>query len=134
MTTGAEVGPPERGRFDAGDGIRGVAALMVIVFHIAFWSARFTAGTAVYGRIPAEIIGHLDLSVYMFFALSGYLITRAFIGNFVYGRPLPRLGDYALGRFLRIVPAFWVVFTLMLIRHGTLGTGALGVASVYLFG
>jgi peptidoglycan/LPS O-acetylase OafA/YrhL len=106
----------------------------VVVFHVAFYSARQSASfRAAYGAVPAAVITHLDLSVFLFFVLSGYLIPRPFVAAFIADRPMPALGDYAIARILRIVPAFWVVFTLLLLRHGSFGTGPLGIASVYLF-
>ena len=53
--------------------------------------------------------------VYLFFALSGYLIGRPFIRAFVEGTPYPSPGRYLKHRFLRIVPAYWVVLTICLI-------------------
>ncbi len=128
------MGPEGFGRFGAGDGIRGAAALAVVAYHVAFYSARQSASfKAAYGAVGSAVLSHLDLSVYLFFVLSGYLIPRPFVRAFVAGRPMPAFGDYALARILRIVPAFWVVFTLLLLRHGDFGTGPLGIASVYLF-
>ncbi|MEA2473576.1 MAG: hypothetical protein QOE06_1491, partial [Thermoleophilaceae bacterium] len=74
-----------------------------------------------------------NLGLFIFFVLSGYLIARPFIRAFVAGEPLPDLPRFFRNRILRIVPAFWLVFTVVLIRHGSLDSTTGQIASVYLF-
>jgi peptidoglycan/LPS O-acetylase OafA/YrhL len=56
------------------------------------------------------VLGEMGVSV--FFALSGYLISKPFIEALAAGRPLPELLPYALRRAARIFPAYWVFFGL----------------------
>lgn len=133
--------PAAGGRFIAGDPLRAIAALSVVLFHVAFlalWFRGVHVGVpeiefpAAYGS-NAEALAYLNVGLSVFFVLSGYLIARPFVRAFVAGEPVPALARYARNRLLRIVPAFWIVFTILLIRHGADGSSVGQVASVYLF-
>lgn len=122
------------GRFAVGDPLRAVAALSVLVYHVAFTSLLLTGGVRasgqfeeVYGRWPGRVLGNLDLGLFLFFVLSGYLLTRPFVA----GRP--DLRRYVRNRILRIVPAFWVVALATLIYFGPRGATAWEVLSVPAF-
>jgi peptidoglycan/LPS O-acetylase OafA/YrhL len=83
------------------DGVRAIAALLVLVFHaVGFWAR----GSGEHAAIR-PFVGRLDVGVAVFFLLSGYLLY----GPFVRGRI--RIGAYAWRRALRIVPAYWVALT-----------------------
>ena len=73
------------------------------------------------------------LALVLFFAFSGYLIGRPFVFAVVRGEPMPRLSSYARNRFLRIVPAFWFVFTVLVIVYGTRGASVWEILSAYSF-
>jgi peptidoglycan/LPS O-acetylase OafA/YrhL len=72
--------------------------------------------------------------VSVFFVLSGYLIARPFVRAIVEGEPLPRVRNYLVNRALRILPAYWVVLTAMLLIYDAHGSSAQGVVATYLFG
>lgn len=125
--------------FAAGDGLRAVAALGVFVFHAAFFVA-FVHRAGIIGEFGdglGRILGNLDAGVYIFFALSGYLLTRPFARAAVLREKAPRWKDYARRRVLRIVPAFWVAVTITLLVRGLGGsspgelTAVFGFAQVY---
>jgi peptidoglycan/LPS O-acetylase OafA/YrhL len=61
------------GRIPVLDGIRGVAILMVMVFH--FWLFGTTTGTTLWERIYSSVAGMGWIGVDLFFVLSGFLIT-----------------------------------------------------------
>ncbi|HEX4622819.1 MAG TPA: hypothetical protein VH231_00060 [Solirubrobacteraceae bacterium] len=69
------------GRFGAGDGLRALAALAVVGFHAAVIASAAAPGHAS-GPVWA-VASHLDLGLYVFFALSGYLIARPFARSLV---------------------------------------------------
>jgi acetyltransferase len=130
------------GRFIAGDPLRAVAAISIMVLHAGVFSAFYRTGRFGYAEevlpsvLPSALgqsVAFLQVGLYIFFALSGYLIARPFIRAFVAGDPMPSISNYARNRLLRIVPGFWLIFTLALLVAGTLGTSAADVASVYLF-
>ena len=96
---------PAGGRLDALDGLRGLAALGIVLLHV--W--MFDHGDA--GRPPKGpadlVIGELRLGVPLFFVLSGFLVFRPWAAAALDGRPAPRPGRYVLRRAARIVPAYW---------------------------
>jgi peptidoglycan/LPS O-acetylase OafA/YrhL len=75
----------------------------------------------------------LNAGLFVFFALSGYLLARPFAQALVGARRMPSIARYARARMLRIVPAFWVVFTATVLVHGTYAASPLDLASVYGF-
>jgi peptidoglycan/LPS O-acetylase OafA/YrhL len=86
-----------RGDRDAAlDGLRALAALMVMFYHCAvqFWFP------------PLVVPGFCG--VHLFFVLSGYLIARPFLARLITGQPLPSWRRYAVRRFVRIYPAYFV--------------------------
>jgi peptidoglycan/LPS O-acetylase OafA/YrhL len=95
-----------RGRLESLDGLRGLAALAIVVLHV--W--MFDWGDA--HRPPKSAadlaIGELRLGVPLFFVLSGFLLHRAFAGAALDGRPAPSLRRYARHRLARVVPAYWL--------------------------
>src|SRR4051794_17296100 len=109
---------PPRQRLDALDGLRGLAALGVLVLHV--W--MFSYGDS--GKPPKGLLdftlGELRLGVQLFFVLSGYLIFRPFVAAALDGaRRAPRLGRYAIRRAARILPGYWVALagSFLLLRH-----------------
>jgi peptidoglycan/LPS O-acetylase OafA/YrhL len=88
---------------------------------------------AAYGTLPGTLASGLQLGLPMFFVLSGYLIARPWIRNYVLGRRMPSLRRYLRHRVLRIVPVFWLVGGLMLLQYGTHGSSLLDLAAVFGF-
>lgn len=89
---------------DALTGLRGIAALWVLVFHL--W--QFMGG-------PRLAIGPIDLTplaarghfgVDLFFVLSGYLIGGAWVLARLGGPAVP-MGTFWKRRFWRVFPAYW---------------------------
>jgi peptidoglycan/LPS O-acetylase OafA/YrhL len=130
-------------RFTAGDALRGIAAVMVLVFHAARSTVLWQTGAIngehpepfrpIFGTFATEFV-NMRAGIYIFFVLSGYLLTRAFLAAFTLGTPAPSIPRYLRNRALRIIPAFWVVTSVYLIwAHLRPGGGFLGVAAVYGF-
>jgi peptidoglycan/LPS O-acetylase OafA/YrhL len=129
--------PENLGRFVAGDPLRGIAALLVLVFHgtlLSFYpNTPFFTHRAAFGQVAGRFFETLPLMVYVFFALSGYLIARPFIRAYVRNQGLPQIPEYLRNRLLRIVPAFWVVAAIVYLRFGFRGSGIGSVAAVFGF-
>jgi peptidoglycan/LPS O-acetylase OafA/YrhL len=107
-----------RGRLDALDGLRGLAATGVLVLHV--W--MFSYGDS--HRPPKGLldfaIGELRLGVQLFFVLSGFLIFRPFVAAALDGaRHGPNLVRYAIRRGARILPGYWLALaaSFLLLRH-----------------
>ncbi len=86
------------------DGLRGIAALMVLASHAYQYSEL---------HIPvlgSWILGGGQGGVMLFFVLSGFLLYVPWVRAADEGRPPPSLRTFAIRRVLRIVPAYWVCF------------------------
>ena len=60
----------------------------------------------------------LATGVWLFFAISGYVIGRPFVDRLLDGRPLPALRPYARRRAARILPLYWVALTALIAIDG----------------
>lgn len=92
--------PTMNSRLPALDGLRAVAAGLVVLTHAAFLTG-FGATGGLVGRLWARG----DFGVGIFFALSGFLLHRGLVSDDARGR-LDVLG-YALRRVARVLPAYW---------------------------
>ncbi|CAM3173825.1 Peptidoglycan/LPS O-acetylase OafA/YrhL [Prescottella defluvii] len=112
----APVGNP-RAFLPALEGMRGAAALGVLVTHVAFQTGA--VGDPVVGRIW----GRFDLAVAVFFALSGFLLWRPHAAA-ARGLGTPStIVKYWISRATRILPAYWVLVCLVLLFLPAAGGG-----------
>jgi peptidoglycan/LPS O-acetylase OafA/YrhL len=107
--------PPGNPRFPLFDGLRAIAALGVLTFHVGEFSGALGSGFA--GRFEEVAVNGLLL----FFAISGFLLYRPHVAANAAGRPGPSLRRYTRRRALRIVPAYWAALTLLAIYPGITG-------------
>jgi peptidoglycan/LPS O-acetylase OafA/YrhL len=133
-----------RGDFLGGDGLRGIACVLVFTAHAgttAVLTAKVPSLPAGFGFL-GRLMLHMDVALYVFFVLSAYLISRPYIRAVLEDRPLPSLRNYARNRVLRIVPVFWILTTILVGRHlllrdafprGTFASPAFSIAAIYLF-
>lgn len=89
--------------FAALDGYRAVAAIMVLLTHVATTTALSRASTL------GHVLARFDFGVPLFFLMSGFLLYRPWARSAFEGRPRPALGRYAVRRAARILPLYWVV-------------------------
>jgi peptidoglycan/LPS O-acetylase OafA/YrhL len=108
--------PPGNPRFPLFDGLRGIAVLAVLTFHVSELTGRVGFGAD--GR-AAEVLG--SVGPILFFVISGFLLYRPFVAARHEGRPSPSVRRYLRRRALRIVPAYWVTLTLLAIYPGIVG-------------
>jgi peptidoglycan/LPS O-acetylase OafA/YrhL len=106
---------PADERFPCFNGLRAVAALLVVFHHAAFTTAFELRGVRVPFTDHVVPIGayfaHMDIGVQIFFLISGFLLYRPMVAAAFSGRRSRDLRTYARHRFLRIYPAYWVAFT-----------------------
>ena len=90
------------------DGYRAVAALAVLLAHVALLSGIVRTNTAF-----GPYLARADVGVSVFFLLSGFLLYRPFVAARLAGRPSGSLGGYVRRRALRILPAYWFALTIV---------------------
>lgn len=110
------------------DALRGVAVLVVLVFHSALITDEVGRG----------VIGHFtviagDIGVTVFFVISGFLLYRPHVAARTAGLPAPALGRYARRRIGRIVPPYWAALTVLAIFPGIAGVFSGDFWKYYLF-
>ncbi|HZT64602.1 MAG TPA: acyltransferase [Acidimicrobiales bacterium] len=90
------------------DIVRAVAALAVLTGHSYILSGHYLNPAEL--RPDHLLLTNMAAGVWLFFALSGYLIAGPHIAALAAGRPLPDLRSYALRRVSRIYPLYLVAF------------------------
>jgi peptidoglycan/LPS O-acetylase OafA/YrhL len=98
------VRPP---RFPAFNGLRALAAVLVIGVHTSFDSGVTTR------QHWGIYTSRLEIGVSVFFLISGFLLYRPFVAAHLLGVDRPRTGAFWLRRLLRIIPAYWVALFLI---------------------
>jgi len=96
-----------RGFLPAVEGLRAAAALGVVLTHVALQTG-YTEG--VVGRLLARF----DLSVAVFFALSGFLLWRGHAAAAHGLRAEPEAAPYYRSRLVRIMPAYLLTVVVVL--------------------
>lgn len=106
--------PPQiSGHQDTLDGVRAVAALAVLVYHVAS-----TAGSIINPEGPRWLFNGGQIGVPIFFALSGLLLYRPWAAAALDGRAAPHTTTYLRKRALRILPAYWAVIVVYMVTAG----------------
>lgn len=107
--------PPQHPRFPLSEGVRGIAAIAVLIVHSWLFAGQFDSDLA------NRLIVRLDSMVAIFFLLSAFLLYRPMIAHRAGGPGAPRVVDYGKRRFLRIFPAYWVALTVLALFVGVNG-------------
>lgn len=112
----AAMAPPRsHARFPLFDSLRAVAAIAILVVHVAIFTGGYS--DTWHGRLVA----HLDIGVAFFFLLSAFLLYRPFVAARRRHADRPAFSGYARRRFLRIAPGYWAVLTIAAIVPGMAG-------------
>ncbi len=102
---------PHRRRYAGIEAARAVAAIAVVISHVAL----ITAEPRYFGVMPFNgVLKPLAAGVDFFFVLSGFIITTVHWNDIGYP---DRLGRYARRRFLRIFPLFWTVLVPLIVIY-----------------
>jgi peptidoglycan/LPS O-acetylase OafA/YrhL len=96
----------KHGRLASLDGLRGLAALTVFLFH--GWLYTMPRPDASNRSSFGDYAAHeLRLGLVLFFVLSGFLLSRPWFAAALDGRPAPDALRYARSRVARIAPAYY---------------------------
>jgi peptidoglycan/LPS O-acetylase OafA/YrhL len=96
------------------ESLRGAACLAVLTAHIFGTAHTFNPDTTLDTYLHRTIFGG-GFSLFLFFALSGYLLYWPFAKrDFADGRAVS-LKSYARNRALRILPLYWIVVVVILL-------------------
>lgn len=99
--------PPASGRSGALDGLRGLAALAVLVFHAWLYSRPVPVASA-RSSIADYALHELRLGLVLFFALSGFLLYRPWVAAGLGVGAAPGLRRYFASRARRVLPAYYL--------------------------
>ncbi len=101
------VAPVPHDRFPCFDGLRAIAALAVVVYHV---TTSYNIETLHYDTWQwTQRLGNFGVST--FFLISGFLLYRPYVASHFAGRPGPRLIPFWGRRAFRIYPGYWVALT-----------------------
>ena len=133
-----------QGRFPLLDGVRALAATFVFLFH-GWYFLGMEEGRALSGTVNeigvqatrdlSTIASHLgEIGVALFYLLSAFLLYRPFAKHALAdGRPV-ELKAYFVRRLARIVPAYWLVITVVGIADPQTNVFSIdGLLNLYLF-
>jgi peptidoglycan/LPS O-acetylase OafA/YrhL len=108
--------------------------MAILAYHALLVALVLTPprlGFAPFGPVANRLLRDLPLGLALFFCLSGYLICRPFAYWLVAGAKRPPLGRYFKNRALRILPAFWIIYTVVLVWKGPGAGGFKGALATY---
>jgi len=109
------------------DGVRGIAVLMVIVFH-AFWFNQFYFGESVKEVMRFAILGQTGVD--LFFVLSGFLITRILLAT--KGKKY-QIRNFYIRRLLRIFPLYYMCLIIFFLVIPLLSNDFSGINNIFSF-
>lgn len=102
--------PRTHARYEELEAYRGVAALLIVVFH-AYQFSRQGAGLTryVYEGTPLHVVFHnLEAAVAWFFVLSGFLVFLPFARSAIKQERQESARGFLIRRAIRILPAYYV--------------------------
>lgn len=101
------------------DGVRAIACLSVISFHLNLHSFFAHLWSPIPNDMGATFISSLELAgemgIMLFFILSGFLLFLPFARAILFDQPAPSLRRYYIRRIFRILPCYYVALFLMVL-------------------
>jgi peptidoglycan/LPS O-acetylase OafA/YrhL len=106
---------PQKDHLPGLNGLRALAALSVFGVH-------FNQIVQLDGDLGPfnlyRLLSNGDHAVSLFLSLSGFLLSLPFWNRLVSGKPLPSIRNYLIRRLTRILPAYYVVLTVLVLLSG----------------
>ena len=107
---------PQKNTIPALDGVRAIAALLVLTFHLDFLLQLWNITSLGHLAIALALFG--DTGVTLFFVLSGFLLFLPYVKSLLFDSSWPSMRRFYLRRAFRIIPGYYVaLFTIILIFH-----------------
>jgi peptidoglycan/LPS O-acetylase OafA/YrhL len=104
--------PPARPHFPCFDGLRALGVMGVVAAHVGF-----VTGATAQSRW-GDYVAHPELAPPLFFFISAFLLYRVYVAaNFAGGSPMP-VAAFWWRRLLRILPAYWLALTVLIVAFG----------------
>jgi peptidoglycan/LPS O-acetylase OafA/YrhL len=95
--------------------LRAVAAIAVVASHVELFNGVSYLGNR---KLTVLLPAQGATGVWLFFVLSGFVISRPFVAGLVKGT-LPNMRSYATRRLFRIYPLFWLsLFVVAIFTNG----------------
>jgi peptidoglycan/LPS O-acetylase OafA/YrhL len=105
------------------DGVRALAALAVLCFHVWLYRADRPHGERT--ELLDQVLFHGSTGLICFFVLSGFLLYSAFARAALSGSEGVALRPYLRRRAARILPAYWVCGAVCLVLYAVVGYRAI---------
>jgi peptidoglycan/LPS O-acetylase OafA/YrhL len=113
------------------DGLRGLAVLLTVLFHLTLYIPRVVAlepsgwlGPALRAAAPFSVFG--ATGVQLFFVLSGFLLFRPYAEAICARSSPPSTSKFFARRALRILPAYWTaLFLIVVAQPNAMASGGL---------
>lgn len=107
---------PQKTTIPSLDGVRAVACLMVLIFHVDYllqlWHVSWL------GHLAIAILLSGDTGVTLFFVLSGFLLFLPYAKSLLFDGAWPVTWRFYLRRVFRIVPGYYAtLFLVILVFH-----------------
>ena len=114
------------GWFAGLDGLRAVAAFLIVFHH-----AGFSSGLTFRSDLGGLLLTRMDIGVSIFFVLSGFLLYRPFVVAQFNDEPAPATGPFWIRRLVRIYPGYWVAFVVQLVLGAVTVIGLIGFVASF---
>ena len=95
--------------FDGLDGLRALAAALIVVHH-----AGFSSGLTFRNDFLGQFFSRMDIGVSIFFVLSGFLLYRPYVEKQFDEKTVDDTKSFWLKRLVRIYPAYWLALIVIL--------------------
>lgn len=108
--------PKKAGQIDILDGLRGIAVLMVVVFHV--WQQSWQSfNFKLFGSvIQLDVIPATGfLGVELFFFISAFCLFYPYARHKYEGLPMQTVKRFAYRRYIKIIPSYIVAMVLMIL-------------------
>lgn len=137
----AAIGTDSQHRSARIDGLRAVAATLVLTFHV-WWILspkgvvqQIADGGDVAALANSAVLRFGTVGVSLFYVLSGFLLYRPFVAARIDDSPQPNPIAYLVRRAARILPAYWAALVLIgLLAPETNVFTLHGLKAYFLFG